>query len=227
MTLRLSVLIPCRNESAFIAETLRRTVEIRPFEIVVIDNASTDGTAEIVERLALPGVRLLRNETNLGKGASVRRAIATATGDIAAIQDADLEYDPEEIPLLVRPIEENRADFVIGSRWLGGTPGVHPLFHYGGRVLHVLQCLLFGLFLTDIASGHKVFRRKEVLALPVTGNSFDWDFEVVTRAHRAGLRITERPVSYHPRTVAQGKKIRPWHGLQALWLLLKIRLGLS
>jgi glycosyltransferase involved in cell wall biosynthesis len=224
--LRLSVVIPAFNEIETIAELVAR-VESVPLdkEIILVDNASTDGTREWIRDYPGP-VRRILHETNLGKGASVRDGLAAAEGEIAVIQDADLEYDPVELPSLARPIEEGRADVVFGSRVLGGKQVAHRSFDLAARALNGAVNLLFGGRLTDAATCYKAMHRSVYRSLPMVGRGFELDFEIAGRILRGGFRIEEVPITYRPRTLAAGKKVRPIDGIRCLRQILLLRVGL-
>jgi glycosyltransferase involved in cell wall biosynthesis len=223
--MRLSVIIPAYNEIDTIAELVRR-VEAVPIdkEVILVDNASTDGTREWIRDYAGPARRIL-HERNLGKGASVRDGLAAAAGEAAVIQDADLEYDPAQLPELLAPIEAGTADAVFGSRVLGGKRVAHRSFDLGARALNGATNLLFGGSLTDAATCYKAMHRRVYRSLPLVGNGFELDFEIAARILRAGWRVAEVPIRYEPRTLAAGKKVRPLDGLRCLrqLLLLKLR----
>jgi len=225
--MRVSIIIPAYNEIATIAELVRR-VEAVPVDrqLVLIDNLSTDGTREWIEAYEGEATKIL-HEHNEGKGASVRDGLAAATGDVAVIQDADLEYDPAQIPLLVAPIEAGEADVVFGSRVLGGNVVAHRSFGIGSRLLTAAVNMMFGGKLTDAATCYKVMHRSVYDSLPLVGNGFDLDFELAARIVRGGYRIREVPIRYEPRSLSEGKKIRPIDGLRAIRLLLLVRFGLA
>jgi glycosyltransferase involved in cell wall biosynthesis len=211
--MRVSIVIPAYNEIATIAELVRR-VEAVPIDkqIVLIDNLSTDGTREWIADYPGEATRIL-HERNEGKGASVRDGLAAATGDVAVIQDADLEYDPAQIPELVAPIESGEAQVVFGSRILGDNTVAHRSFGLGSRVLTAAVNTMFGGKLTDAATCYKVMHRSVYDSLPLVGNGFDLDFELAARIVHGGYRIREVPIRYDPRSLAEGKKIRPIDGL--------------
>ncbi|HET6372073.1 MAG TPA: glycosyltransferase family 2 protein [Candidatus Polarisedimenticolia bacterium] len=222
----LSVIIPVYNEAATIEEVLRRVrATARPdlqLEIIIVDDASTDGTAEILKRQAGAG-RLLTQPRNLGKGAAVRAGLASATGDAVVVQDADLEYDPADLLALLEPIRSGGARVVYGSRILGRNPHSYLRYYYGGRFLTVLFNVLYGARLTDLTTCYKVFRRETLTALPLNCARFEFCAEVTARLARRRIPIVEVPISYRPRSLSEGKKIR-WHdGVVAIWTLVKLR----
>jgi dolichol-phosphate mannosyltransferase len=228
--MRLSVIICVYNERDTVLTVLERVqaVDLGPGwgkEIIVVDNFSTDGTRELLQGLDLPDVQVIFHPRNLGKGTSVRTAIAHCTGDYAIIQDADLEYDPAEYALFLERVANDHPAAVYGSRTLGG----HAVYEYvanyvGVRFLTELTNLLYGARLTDVATAAKMVRADVLQSLNLTGAGFDLDFELTDKILRAGHEIVEIPITYRPRTIAEGKKIRPWDGLWALRVIIRDRL---
>lgn len=224
--IKLSIIIPVYNEIGTLAEVLSRVSALDVAkELIVVDNVSTDGTREYVKTLAdQPGYRVILQEVNLGKGNSVRTGIAAATGEFLVVQDADLEYEPEEI-LDLLAVADAGADAVFGSRLLRDPPPV-PWHHALGRdFLNLLFRILYGAKLTDVATCYKLMRTSVAQSLTLQSLGFDLDYEIACRLRRAGVEIVEIPISYHPRTVAEGKKLRWTDGIQALKALLRFRFG--
>ncbi len=222
----LSVVIAVYNERATIGELLRRVKEA-PFEkeILVVDDGSTDGTAQEVEAHQDETVRLLRHDRNRGKGAALRTGFAAAGGRIVIVQDADLEYHPREYGNLLQPILDGEADVVYGSRFLGGPHRVCYFWHYlGNKLLTLLSNAMSNLNLTDMETGYKVFRREVVKDLPLKENRFGVEVELTQKVARRGWRIYEVPIAYYGRTYEEGKKIGLKDGLWALWCVLRYRL---
>ena len=221
----MTFLIPAYNEGGTIATVIEQ-VQALPFakQVIVIDDGSTDGTAEVVE--ALDGVLLLR-QANRGKGAAVRAGIPHAEGEIVVIQDADLEYDPADVPALIEPILDGRADVVYGSRLSGGRPQRAYLFWHrvGNRFLSLVAGVLFNTTLSDMETGYKAFRRDVLASLDLRENGFGIEPEVTGRICKQRLRIYELPVSYYGRTYDEGKKITWRDGFRALWVLVRVRVS--
>ncbi|NQT88682.1 glycosyltransferase family 2 protein [bacterium] len=224
----LSVVIPVFNERDTVEELVGRVQATGlPAELIVVDDCSTDGTRDALQSLADAGaIRLLLHEKNAGKGRALRTGFAAATGDIVLVQDADLEYDPADYPVLLAPIVDGLADVVIGSRFLGGPHRVLYYWHYlGNRMLTTLSNVLTNLNLTDMECCYKVFRRDILDRLTLRSERFGIEPELVARVAQLGCRIYEVPVGYHGRDYAHGKKITWKDGLAAFWHIL--RFGLS
>lgn len=223
--MKVSVIVPVFNERATVAELLRRVaaVEIEK-EIIAIDDGSTDGSREIMAGLDIDGLRVILHQRNLGKGGAVRTGVMHASGDIVLVQDADLELEPGEIPLLVRPIIDGRAQVVYGSRILKkDNPSPNSPFYWGGRLVTAVCNLLYGSRLTDEPTCYKVFRTELIRRVGYQANGFDWEPEITAKLLRRGVEIHEVPITYHPRGAAEGKKLRATDGLKAVWMLLKLR----
>jgi glycosyltransferase involved in cell wall biosynthesis len=189
-----------------------------------VDNCSTDGTREVLQQINWPEARIIFQPRNRGKAASVHAGFAQATGDYGVIQDADFEYDPEDLPMFVKAVDETGAEAVFGSRTLGGRAIYKYWQNYVGvRSLTFLTNLLFGGRLSDVAVGTKLIKCEVFHALALRGAGFELDFELPCKLLKAKYRIVEVPVSYHPRTVAEGKKINALDGLRALGIILRVR----
>jgi glycosyltransferase involved in cell wall biosynthesis len=223
----ISIVVPAFDEAATIEDVLRRVAEL-PLrtEIVVVDDGSSDATPEILARLAgeLPGLRSER-QPNAGKGAAVRRAIALSTGDYVVVQDADLEYDPSDIPVLLGPLLDGRADAVYGTRLRGGKPQrAHLFWHYAGnRFLSLLTNVMFNTTISDMEVGYKAFRGDLVRGLELVSDDFRFEPEITAKILRRGARLYEVPISYYGRTYAEGKKITWRDGLLAVRALVQFR----
>lgn len=228
--MKLSIIICAYNERRTILDAIRQAgaVDLGPGwekEIIVVDNFSTDGTRELLQSLAMPGVRAVFHPRNLGKGASIRTGIAEASGDYCVIFDADLEYEAGDLARMVAAIVPGETVAVFGSRTLGGRRIYKYARNYWGvRFLSTVANLLYGSHLTDIAVGTKLVRTDVARALNLTSTGFDLDFELPCKLLRQGYDIIEVPVAYHPRTIEQGKKLRAFSaGVAALWVILKTR----
>lgn len=219
----LSILIPVYNEEATIGELLRRVSAIDvPKEIIVVDDGSSDGSARILE--GADGITVVRHPRNRGKGAAVLTALARATGEACITQDADLEYDPRDIPALYRRYVDGGVDAVFGSRNLAGHHRhSSPFFYWGGRLVSLLTSLLYGTWITDEPTGYKLVRTDLVRSLDLRSAGFEFCPEMTARILRRGGRIVELPIRYEPRGWAEGKKITARDGLVAIWVLLRER----
>jgi glycosyltransferase involved in cell wall biosynthesis len=224
---RVSFLIPAYNEERTIAEVLER-VEALELEkqVIVVDDGSTDGTAQILARWSDRDHVAVVTQPNRGKGAAIRAAIPLVEGDIAVIQDADMEYDPVDVPALIAPIERGVADVVFGSRLSGGRPQRAYMFWHlvGNRFLSLLTNVLFNTTLSDMETGYKAFRTDVLRSLDLKQDDFAIEPEITAKVCRRKLRIYELPIAYYGRTYAEGKKITWRDGLKAIWVLINVRL---
>jgi glycosyltransferase involved in cell wall biosynthesis len=227
--MRVSFLVPAYNEAATIGRLLDAVWSLElDKQIVVVDDGSTDGTGDIVERWreGRDGVVFVRQE-NRGKGAAVRAAIPHADGDISVIQDADLEYDPADVPGLIEPIERGVADVVYGSRLSGGRPQRAYLFWHlvGNRFLSLLTNVLYNTTLSDMETGYKAFRTEILRSLDLRQNDFAIEPEITAKVCKRHLRVYELPIAYYGRTYAEGKKITWRDGFKAIRVLFGVRLS--
>ena len=232
--MRLSVIIPVYNEEQTIQEVLERMAAVSTdlggiaMEIVIANDGSTDGTRRAIDERRLPPnlpVHVYHSPINLGKGAAVRLGLAFATGDILLVQDADLELDPNEYGRLIAPILDGRADIVYGSRFLVPTGRVVLRRRLANRFLTGLTNILFGSRLTDMETAYKVFKREALDGIRLRCVGFDFEPEITAKMLRSGRRILEVPIGYKPRREDEGKKIRWIDGVDAIYALIKCRLG--
>jgi glycosyltransferase involved in cell wall biosynthesis len=224
--MKLSVIIPVYNESESIKVILKRVQDQNlAHEIIAVDDGSKDGTRDILKELdGKDGVRVILHEHNKGKGAAVRTGMEAAQGDVLIIQDADLEYDPRDIPSLLQPIEEGVADVVYGSRFLGRARRVTMFWHQvANQMLTFMTNILYDTILTDMETGYKVFRREVLKGMILRANSFDFEPEFTAKILKRKYRIYEVPITFNPREYSEGKKIKLHDAFEAVWTLLKYR----
>ena len=244
---KISVVIPAYNEKNTIEEILRRVqeAEVRK-EIVVVDDCSSDGTRQYLEGMVraqeqgqshaaahdggdavdVRDLRIFFQPQNQGKGAALRRGFAETSGDIVLVQDADLEYDPKDYPVLLEPIIDGRADVVYGSRFLGGPQRVHYFWHYvANRILTLISDVMTNLKLSDMETCYKVFRKEVLQGITLRSNRFGFEPEITAKVSKGKWRIYEVPISYAGRTYEEGKKITWKDGVQALWCIFRYKIG--
>lgn len=227
--MKLSVVVPCYNEVATIVELLEavRSAPWADMEVIVVDDCSTDGSRQLLQSMQ-PALydRLVLHERNTGKGAALRSGIAAATGDVVLIQDADLEYDPQEYPRLLAPIVAGEADVVYGSRFIGSGP--HRVLYFwhrlGNGFLTLMSNMFTNLNLTDMETCYKVFRREIIQSVRIEENRFGFEPEITAKIARLHCRIYEIGISYRGRTYEQGKKIGWKDGVRAIYCILKYNL---
>ena len=227
--MKLSIVIPCYNE----ARTIRTIVDrvraapVAEKEIIVVDDCSRDGTRDILRKQIAPLVdKVIYHDVNQGKGAALRTGFAAATGDVVIVQDADLEYDPQEYPLLMKPIVDGKADVVFGSRFAGGQP--HRVVYFwhmvGNKFLTLLSNMATNINLTDMETCYKLFRREVIQKIKIEENRFGFEPEITAKVSKLGVVIYEVGISYYGRTYAEGKKIGWRDGFRALWAIIRYNL---
>lgn len=223
---KLSVIVPAFNERNTIVEIVRRmrAVELpMAREIIVVDDGSNDGTRDVLKQLDDSTLRVVYHPENRGKGAAIRTGLEYVTGDLVLIQDADLEYDPDDWPKLLNPVLKGRAVVVYGSRFTGERRNMLFWHWVANRFLSLLANVLFNSTLSDMETGHKLFDRRIIDQVSLRARSFDFEPEVTAKLLKAGIRIYEVPISYAGRTLEEGKKITWQDGAIALWTLVKYR----
>jgi len=224
--MKLSVIIPVYNEEATLREIIQRLEAVGVAdEIVIVDDGSTDGTHAILKELeAHEKVRVFYHERNQGKGAAVVTGIRQATGDTMLIQDADLEYDPRDIPSLLRPLDEGMADVVYGSRFLGAPRRSTMFWHMvANKLLTLMTNILYDAILSDMETGYKLFRREIVEGMTIHARRFDFEPEFTAKILKRKVRIFEVPITFNPRDYDEGKKIGLKDAFEAVWTLVKYR----
>lgn len=224
----LSVIVPVYNERTTVAEIVRRmravTVPLA-LDIIMVDDGSSDGTDKILDTLQDSTVRVVHHHRNEGKGAAVRTGLRHARGDLILVQDADLEYDPEDWPRLLDPVFKGRSKVVYGSRFTGERKNMLPLHWVGNRFLSLVTNVLYSSTLSDVETCYKLFSRDVIEGMSLEARRFDFEPEITAKILRRGYRIYEVPISYTGREVSEGKKITWKDGIGALWTLVRCRFG--
>ncbi len=228
--MKVSIVIPCYNEKNTIEEIVEavRSAPIENKEIIIVDDCSGDGTGAVLkEKISQMVDRIIYHPVNRGKGAALRSGFAAATGDVILVQDADLEYNPEEYPLLLEPIMSGKADAVFGSRFMGGRPHRVLFFWHmaGNKFLTLFSNIFSNLNLTDIEAGYKAFKAPVIKSIQIEEDRFAVEPEIIAKLARSGCRIYEVGISYSGRTYAEGKKVSWKDGVRAIYAILKYNLG--
>jgi len=224
--MNLSVIIPVYNEKNTVREIVRRVQATGlVWEIVLVDDGSKDGTRDILSEIdGKENVRVILHEKNQGKGAAVRTGLQNARGDVFLIQDADLEYDPRDYPILLKPIQEGVADVVYGSRFLGAPHRATMFWNMvANKLLTLMTNILYNNILTDMETGYKVFKREVVQDIKLRANRFDFEPEFTAKILKRNVRLFEVPITFNPRDYSEGKKIGIRDAFEAVWTLLKYR----
>ena len=225
--MKLSILIPAYNESKTILGIIKRIQNVDLGEIekelIIIDDFSTDGTREILKSMEDDKIKDLFSEKSFGKGHSIVKGMNFATGDLIIIQDADFEYNPDDYPKLLRPILDGRTNVVYGSRFLGNNQIPKTKFYFGNKFLSLLTSVLYFSKITDMETCYKVFKREIVKGMKIKSKRFGLEPELTSKILNRGNKIIEIPISYNPRSVLQGKKIKPIDGLKAILTLFIFR----
>jgi glycosyltransferase involved in cell wall biosynthesis len=225
---KISIVIPCYNHGATLPETLASVESVRNRrveEVIIVDDGSTDGTPEIINSLKKNRIaKIISLSKNMGKGFAVREGISRSSGDIIIIQDADLEYDPREYSKLIKPIMDDIADVVYGSRFLGAAR--RPILFWNmvaNKILNLFTNILYNNILSDMETGYKVFRADAIKKIPLKARRFDFEPEFTAKILKRKLRIYEVPIAFYPRDYSQGKKIKMWDAVVAFWTIIKYR----
>jgi glycosyltransferase involved in cell wall biosynthesis len=226
--MKLSIVMPVYNEEATIARAIKSMKDIKmdwEKEIIVVDDGSTDGTSGILNAIADKEIKVYRHDKNLGKGAALKTGFSNVSGDIVIIQDADLEYDPRDYGVLLDPIINHGADVVYGSRLSGGRPTrVYMFWHkVGNSVLTFLTNILYNTTITDMETGYKAFRKDVINSLNIKSRDFTVEAELTAKVFKRKYKVYETPISYYGRSYSEGKKIRWYHGISAIWALIKYK----
>lgn len=222
--MKLSVIIPVYNEKKTILKILEKVLKVPvEKEVIIVDDGSNDGTTEILKEIKDERVKVIFKEKNEGKGAAIREGLKYMTGDVFVVQDADLEYDPMDWIKMLKLMEEKNASVVFGSRILGKSKKSSFVFYLGGRILSILANFLYNAQITDEPTCYKMIKRDVINSINLKCKRFEFCPEITAKVRKLGYKIYEVPISYNPRTIKEGKKIRWKDGLIAIWTLIKYR----
>jgi dolichol-phosphate mannosyltransferase len=224
----LSVLVPIFNERATIERLLNEVIQVKTgltVEVLACDDGSTDGTREILAKLALPGVRVIFMDENVGRGGVIKHLLKIATGDVIVHQDADLEYDPQDYIPMLEPLVADRADVVYGSRFKGSIAGMRFLNRIGNLTMTGAARLLYGVNVSDLMTCYKMYRASLIKGLHIEANGFDFEAEFTARLAQRGARFAEVPISFSGRTFAEGKKIRAFDAVRVMRELIRCKVS--
>lgn len=222
--MKLSVIIPVYNEKKTILKILEKVLKVPvEKEVIIVDDGSNDGTTEILKEIKDERVKVIFKEKNEGKGAAIREGLKYMTGDVFVVQDADLEYDPMDWIKMLKLMEEKNASVVFGSRILGKSKKSSFVFYLGGRILSMLANFLYNAQITDEPTCYKMIKRDVINSINLKCKRFEFCPEITAKVRKLGYKIYEVPISYNPRTIKEGKKIRWKDGLIAIWTLIKYR----
>jgi glycosyltransferase involved in cell wall biosynthesis len=223
--MKLSVIIPVYNEKETILKILEKVQKV-PIEkeIIIIDDGSNDGTTEILKNIKDKNIKIIFKKVNEGKGSAIREGLKYVKGEIIVIQDADLEYEPMDWIKMVELIEEKNVDVVYGSRVLGRGKKSSLFFYLGGRILSIITNILYNAQITDEPTCYKMFKKKVIKSIELKCKGFEFCPEITAKIRKKGYKIYEVPISYNPRSIKEGKKIRLKDGIMAIWTLIKYRL---
>jgi len=223
--MKLSVIIPVYNEKETILKILEKVQKV-PIEkeIIIIDDGSNDGTTEILKNIKDKNIKIIFKKVNEGKGSAIREGLKYVKGEIIVIQDADLEYEPMDWIKMVELIEEKNVDVVYGSRVLGRGKKSSLFFYLGGRILSIITNILYNAKITDEPTCYKMFKKKVIKSIELKCKGFEFCPEITAKIRKKGYKIYEVPISYNPRSIKEGKKIRLKDGIMAIWTLIKYRL---
>jgi len=225
--MELSVIMPVYNEKTTIKEIIKHVREVEPHdkEIIIVDDGSIDGTRDILKDINEKGIKVVFHEKNIGKGGAIRTGLAQARGDIVVMQDADLEYDPGEISMLIKPIKDGVADAVYGTRLTGGKPQrVHMFWHkVGNAFMTLIANILYNSTLTDVTTCYKAFKRDFIKDIKIKSNGFAIESELTAKILKKSARLYEMPISYYGRSYKEGKKIKFYHAIEIIWALIRFK----